>query len=371
MKIGITVKNIIENSPFNNGMKQHAFFFAQLCRKLGHNIKFLVLEKKNISLNTKSKNEIITEFEYIPLNTLNEDFDVIFCWELSLQNGLKYNYYKKGTIIINISVGTYMFRDIDNFINNILQDKIEDKNFIDLNWRVENQENYQYEQLIRDITFDWSMPYIWEPQFITNFNFDFDKNIKKFIIMEPNIDFHKSALFPLLMIEEYVSKNINEKIEIHLINGHKIDKYIKSINWFDINNFDNVKIFTYERLNFNKILDIGGIIISYQKYIPLNYAYFDALYHGVPLIHNSNKLKDFGFYYEGENFSQGLKHIDSIYESYESYDVEKNKEINRKFLKEHFSIDNTNIQTQFVNQFKLIEEKQIKRLNTLLYKTLN
>lgn len=39
-------------------------------------------------------------------------------------------------------------------------------------------------------------------------------------------------------------------------------------------------------------------VVTHQWENDLNYLYYDVLYGGYPLIHNSERLKDYGYYYE-------------------------------------------------------------------------
>jgi hypothetical protein len=45
------------------------------------------------------------------------------------------------------------------------------------------------------------------------------------------------------------------------------------------------------------------IIVAHQLYNPLNYVYYEAMYYGFPFVHNSPLLKDYGYYYEGDDVS--------------------------------------------------------------------
>jgi hypothetical protein len=43
------------------------------------------------------------------------------------------------------------------------------------------------------------------------------------------------------------------------------------------------------------------IIVCHQFYTSLNYLYYEALSFGFPLVHNSNELKNYGYYYEDDD----------------------------------------------------------------------
>ena len=54
----------------------------------------------------------------------------------------------------------------------------------------------------------------------------------------------------------------------------------------------------------------GGIIVSHHWENGLNYLYYEALYGGFPLVHNSPFLKDIGYYYEGFDIWDGVKTLE-------------------------------------------------------------
>jgi hypothetical protein len=58
------------------------------------------------------------------------------------------------------------------------------------------------------------------------------------------------------------------------------------------------------------------IIVAHQLYNPLNYVYYEALYYGFPFVHNSPMLKDYGYYYEGDDIS-GC--VDAILRAYKHH----------------------------------------------------
>ena len=54
----------------------------------------------------------------------------------------------------------------------------------------------------------------------------------------------------------------------------------------------------------------GGIIVSHHWENGLNYLYYETLYGGFPLVHNSPFLKDIGYYYDGFDIGDGVKALE-------------------------------------------------------------
>jgi hypothetical protein len=59
----------------------------------------------------------------------------------------------------------------------------------------------------------------------------------------------------------------------------------------------------------HQLLNLGKspIIISHQIMNDLNFLHLEMFYLGHPIIHNCERLKDAGFYYEACNVEQGAK----------------------------------------------------------------
>ena len=66
------------------------------------------------------------------------------------------------------------------------------------------------------------------------------------------------------------------------------------------------------------IREHGGLVISHQIYNELNYVYFEALYLSLPLIHNSNILSNYGYYYEDCDIDKGSYWIKYILENHKN-----------------------------------------------------
>ena len=56
----------------------------------------------------------------------------------------------------------------------------------------------------------------------------------------------------------------------------------------------------------------GSIIVSHQQDNALNYLYLEALYLNLPLLHNSNFIKECGYYYPDNDIDIAKLHIAKI-----------------------------------------------------------
>ena len=134
--------------------------------------------------------------------------------------------------------------------------------------------------------------------------------------MEPNISSLKTAFVPIIASTSWM-KNNNDKVKhIHIFCSKKIETSIlsllKSINMNDTN-----KITISSRQPFDSILHSSNksVIISHQNRNNLNYLYFDAIVKGIPLIHNSDAIKNIGYFYKDNNIHDIHTFLRYIYTS--------------------------------------------------------
>jgi hypothetical protein len=94
-----------------------------------------------------------------------------------------------------------------------------------------------------------------------------------------------------------------------------------------------------KRYNFSDAMgQKGGVVLSHQWECALNYLYYEALYGGFPLVHNSPFLKDVGYYYEGFDIDDGVRALEkAVFEHDNS--LEDYREKANTFL---FTVDTNN-----------------------------
>jgi len=165
------------------------------------------------------------------------------------------------------------------------------------------------------------IPYIWSPKFIEEAAFthglklDYRPVVRPNIaIMEPNINITKNFYIPLLAICEILaidplcfdSTNIYcSQYRVTAENKADIGKYLHKSTI--LSNHPNrvhfkgrVKVpFIFKKDN--------PLVLSFQHLNELNYIYLEALHFGYPLVHNSDPLKDCGYFYQGFNLKEASR----------------------------------------------------------------
>jgi len=211
-----------------------------------------------------------------------------------------------------------------------------------------------------------ALPYIWDEVYIDSFNSqvitELDKSAaytptnsgkKRVSIFEPNFDVVKTSLMPMIIAEKAHHKSrLIEKVFVTNTNNLKSNP--------DFKNF-------YERLVLHKeglvelknrfklpyfLCENTDIIVTHQWENGLNNLYFDCLYFKYPLVHNSEFLKDAGYYYPefdadkaSEILVECIKNHDLNIESYD-----QNCE---KILYDH-SIKNPAVQNEYLSSIKRV-----------------
>ena len=108
-----------------------------------------------------------------------------------------------------------------------------------------------------------------------------------------------------------------------------------------------------EFINSLKVFGIHSIIASHQIMVELNYLYLETLYLGLPLLHNSDALASYGYFYPDSDTIEAARQIDTILR-YHLIDFRDKHLDNQKFLDSFHPLRPNNI---------AIYEESISRLS--------
>jgi len=299
MKVGITCRD--ESRVWNNGLHQNSYNLFILYKKLG-------LDVSLVSQNIDSKKIFNDEIKQLTINTI-DDYDVI----LEVSESVSDNIYKK-IIDKNKKIVSINYGNILMILNeDIVMDK---KTTASLSREgVENwlSPHFYFSKGLTKVVSKKEpkfCPYIWSPDFLIKSSqrsgidiFDSAKklDVRKIGILEPNINFIKTCIYPILGCETLERKDSDKILEILVFNSEKLKtsaRFLEIIKNFDI--YKNKKISFEERYSLPFLINKGyfGTIISNHIYNDLNYLTLESLFLNIPIIHNSYFCKEAGFYYE-------------------------------------------------------------------------
>ena len=153
------------------------------------------------------------------------------------------------------------------------------------------------------------VPHIWEPIFIEAraraaglnpfYKADPDRSGTRIGILEPNVNVLKTFHFPLLVCEEAFRAAPETIDEVLLFNtdGIKlVPHFLEMTSSLDL--FRAGKLFSEGRLPIAEVLHrYVDAVVVHQWQNDLNYLYWDVLWSGHPLIHNSSAIEGAGYSY--------------------------------------------------------------------------
>lgn len=353
--IAISIADKIdENFLYTNGISQNIILLYELFELLGHNV-ILVTDTGRDNHKLKLNNQQFSIYTIAELVEQQQTLNLFF------EAGHIQGYEKRtqikdlGAKIISIHYGNSLIMDMEHIIH-------------------QNEENAGHQHIAEGVDYVLTSPhyhqnlsylevlysakgiiapFIWNPKFIKNKNFnkgDFRK-IANIYVMEPSISVTKNSLIPMTIIEALYRKNPNSFNQAFIINGN----HIKDKSYFLTNIVEHMsslnankvkdKVFFSERCKFDDVFIHPDVLLSHHWNNGLNYLSLEALYHNIPLVHNSEFFEEVGYFYPNFEVHKGAEALADALENHKSnFTMHKNK--NKEFLKQ-FSIYNTEIQQQY------------------------
>ena len=344
MKVGITIN--FDISFFSNGLQQNIVFLRNLINNLDNFYSYFIFQGENIN------NEIIDNNFCVPYLDLfkENNFDLIILMGFSITNEdlNRLKNLNQRTKFILMQCGNQY---IENMTYSLFEKKsnspVEVLLALDAIWTLPHyKKNISYMKTYYKNKNVNIVPYLWENYFV-DYQIKDSKyiNKKKFfhlinnksvLVMEPNLNSSKNCILPLYIVESFEQNFPNIIDSCNLIGSYKLaeNKYfLKLIIQLDIykNHTNFLKVHERKTL-IDSIYNLGSIVISHQQDNGLNNLYFDVLYLGLPLLHNSNIISDYGYFYPDNNIDEAVKQLKLIINNHEenfpAYKVKVDKFIN-------------------------------------------
>jgi len=216
--------------------------------------------------------------------------------------------------ILNIDIETPMFYTGMNFSHHIIDE-------IDEIWVSPHYKQHEeYAAVLNHVepNSNTSMkiaPYVWDPCILTldgtrrlQWRARLQTEKETFIILEPNISFQKCSLIPILIVERNYRQN---KRPMHVLVGNG-DKLLNN-PFFLQTILPTLELAKDSMITFSGRHDIPSIMREYPHATAIchqwnnqyNYMTLEYLYSGFPVIHNAQDWSDVGYYYKGNDSSEG------------------------------------------------------------------
>lgn len=383
MKVGITSPKI--EKLYCNGVRFNTIIWYDFLEKCGFDVTFLVnedttyknykfynymnlwekvelpdkkdsksLQSSVISQDVSTETSTTKKTDKPSLYRLKSDFedeykkellnyDVVF--NVGLHDKGLFDLLKKRNIkIIYVMLGSTYHNDVHSLVDNTFKTSLVTTYFDEI-WISPHfkycQEYYKVRYKTDKV---YLCPYFWRDDMFTidgstreqvleSVRKNTDKELEVAIV-EPNIEQAKNCLIPFTICE----KAHEELKKVRVFNSVKLKDQVFFKNYLISSNLHRKgKLSVESRFPLLFILtEYCNCVVSYVEDCDLNYVFLECFYLGVPLIHNSPMLKDYGYYYPRLEISKGVEQIKHVMKN---HDREKYIQKHQPIL-DKYSIDN-------------------------------
>ncbi len=359
MKIGITLD--MSKAFWVNGMQQHIVFLYDLFTRAGHDCFYISKEPPQHAMHKKHKGMTFSDL----MADKNESFDIIMIagFDIPIDSIKSLRERNKSTKVIAAHFGNKLH--IDAF-NSMFSTRYPNKEYV-LNPKSMGQEIDQVWMLPHHASAVEYVkayygndnviitPMIWEPSFIQdkirelkkkNLNPLFrNEAVKKVCVFEPNLNMLKTCFVPIMICERLETEKPDHLESINIFCSDKIrerkyfEAYMKRLNLLNKKDFC---YFNGRWGSLNALSKFGSTIITHQTDNEYNFATFEQLYMGLPVIHNCPSLSGVGYYYPDNNITMGANQLYSATINHNK-EHDKYKDQARKKIKEFSPFEQKNI----------------------------
>lgn len=175
-----------------------------------------------------------------------------------------------------------------------------------------------------------NMPHLWNAHFVDKaitqrgltqgFQYQPGKKLWRVAILEPNICSVKTCHLPMLVCDLAHRNNSNFLANMRIYNGMKIKEHSSFIGFARSLELVKQGLATFEpRIPIFDLLPFhADVIVSHHWNNAQNYLYYEALYGGFPLVHNSDLIGGCGYYYDTFNCEDGALALQQAYLEHDS-----------------------------------------------------
>jgi len=363
MKIGITLDMSV--AFWANGMQQNIVFLYSLLKKAGNECFYISHSKPAHVLDKDHQGMMLNDL----LGDADEILDVLIVAGFDLLPEMYDKLLKRNPDlkIILVHFGNKLMDDIHYGICSSNEKKVplDKPKYLSQVWISPHHAfAEEYIKAYYNISNVHVAPYIWDSFFVESkikelsakkLSPQFRKDdVNKICIFEPNISHLKNCIIPLAICEKFNQMFPGELDSINTFSCERIREkkfFQKLMHKFTIVDETSKCFFNNRWGSLDALSKFGNTVVSHQMYNELNYSHFEVLYLGLPLIHNSPRLENLGYYYPDFDVTMGAKQLKAAIENHESTkDQYKKDAIN--FLRKYKPCDESNIK----NYMRLLQD---------------
>lgn len=340
-KVGITIdlKSDGTFSFFNNGLRQNVIFLYKSIAASSNCEKVYFIHNHPTTFEEFPADLGLGKPEFVHSSKIPEDLDflIMIGTELTIptlkmlrERGCKVIFYKGGNAaIISIEATISKTPDVDS-------EKYHNYDCCDAVWMTpQHLHTYKgWAETIYRCPVE-TVPHIWDDSFfklqkqdvLDNFGYKPGEKQWRISIFDPNITIMKTSHMPI-MVSEYAYRaapNLLKNIYITNTYQFREDEHFKSF----VTSLSACKagLMTAEHrfVTWDFLTSNTDAVVTHQWENGLNYIYYEVLYGNYPLIHNSEFIKECGYYYKefepedgGRVMVEALKNHDKNLEKYKA-----------------------------------------------------
>ena len=340
LKIGITFCNFSDyindpNSKYCNGLMQNIFFIYDYFNNNDNYSSFIITMEDTLKTNLNS------EIPTIHLNDIDNliTLDVIINIGFSVSQNIE-KLRESKVKLIKFVLGNDCVVNMEDILYTCYKCGNNQRTF-----QIINAKNNIYDEIWISPHFVYSIdyykyiyqtdkvysaPYIWDSIYVDSPYTDFNHQELNVGIFESNLSINKSCFIPIIICDK--AKDIINKAYIlnsqHMLKSEHFQEFVKISDLVASNRFK-----VESRHRFKYVMDTYcNVVVSFNENWDLNYLSLECFYLGIPLVHNSKMLKEWGYYYEGYDVQTAVRHLKCIKESFNrSAYIDRHKQILFKY----------------------------------------
>jgi len=354
MRLLITIREdlSVDEMFYGSGYSQNIKFLYDLFDSMGHQVELLVnnLPESGVFLFSE-KPYAATTYNHLMLNPQN--VSIVFEIGATIPDVSRQLLREKtGCKIVSVRFGNSMVMDMEQvFLKPPEHPERLNYPGADMLWTLPHHRNAMgYFETVFDCPVRIA-PYIWEPDFVAKpFAMDaYEINERDIYVMEPNVSVLKNALIPMTIVERLYRESPSAFGKANILNGghfFRAEYFLENIvRPFRSLQADANKAYFHDRIGFDTVFQRPDILLCHQWDCELNNLYFEALYRGVPMVHNSDALSEAGYYYEGFDVQAG---VTAVKAALEETDFQSRVVVDASVVS-RYSIHHPEVQQQYVD----------------------
>jgi len=152
-------------------------------------------------------------------------------------------------------------------------------------------------------------------------------------ICEPNLSDKKNSMISICICEK--GESYIEKMRCFNTNDLRENKYFVSFA-SSLTIHKKGKALFNNRIIMPEILNTCNCVVSTTQEWDLNYVFLECFYLGIPLIHNSKMLQEYGYYFPDLDISKGVEQMEKVVKTHDTkLYIEKHKPLLQKYSMEN------------------------------------